>query len=74
MKIRALADRLVVKRVEQEENSRGASLIPDSAREKPVEGPTMLPATAGYPKVGKRGRRPSKREIAFCLISTREPK
>jgi chaperonin GroES len=37
MKIRPLADRLVVKRIPQEEKTKGGIFIPDSAKEKPVE-------------------------------------
>ena len=38
MKIRPLSDRLVVKRVAEEEKTKGGIIIPDSAKEKPVEG------------------------------------
>ncbi len=38
MKLRPLQDRLVVKRVAEQEVSRGGIIIPDSAKEKPVEG------------------------------------
>ena len=38
MKIRPLADRIVVKRLEQEEKTKGGIIIPDTAKEKPVEG------------------------------------
>jgi chaperonin GroES len=38
MKIRPLYDRLVVKRVEQQEQMQGGLYIPDSAKEKPQEG------------------------------------
>ena len=38
MKIRPLYDRIVVKRVEQEEQKVGGLYIPDSAKEKPQEG------------------------------------
>ena len=38
MKIRPLHDRLVVKRVEQEEKTKGGIIIPDTAKEKPQEG------------------------------------
>src|ERR1700722_19152504 len=38
MKIRPLADRLVVKRVKEEEKSKGGIIIPDTAKEKPIEG------------------------------------
>ncbi|MGA0163386.1 MAG: co-chaperone GroES [Bdellovibrionota bacterium] len=38
MKIRPLQDRVLVKRVDEEEKTKGGILIPDSAREKPMEG------------------------------------
>jgi chaperonin GroES len=38
MKIRPLQDRLVVKRLAEEEKTTGGIIIPDSAKEKPVEG------------------------------------
>ena len=38
MKIRPLHDRIVVKRVEEQETVRGGIIIPDSAKEKPQEG------------------------------------
>ena len=38
MKIRPLRDRLLVKRVEKEETTKGGIIIPDSAKEKPIEG------------------------------------
>lgn len=37
-KFRPLQDRLLVKRVEAEEKSKGGIIIPDSAKEKPIEG------------------------------------
>jgi len=38
MSFRPLQDRLVVKRVEEEGKSKGGIIIPDTAKEKPVEG------------------------------------
>ena len=38
MKIRPLYDRIVVKRLEEKETIQGGIIIPDSAKEKPVEG------------------------------------
>jgi len=38
MKIRPLQDRIIVKRVESEEKSKGGIIIPDTAKEKPQEG------------------------------------
>jgi chaperonin GroES len=41
MKIRPLYDRIVVKRVEQQEQKIGGLYIPDSAKEKPQEGEVL---------------------------------
>jgi chaperonin GroES len=41
MKIRPLYDRIVVKRIEEQESVRGGIIIPDSAKEKPHEGEVM---------------------------------
>jgi len=38
MKIRPLQDRVIVKRIEEEEKTKGGIIIPDSAKEKPQEG------------------------------------
>jgi chaperonin GroES len=38
MAIRPLHDRILVKRVKEEEKTKGGIIIPDTAKEKPVEG------------------------------------
>ena len=38
MKIKPLHDRVIVKRIEEEEKTKGGIIIPDTAKEKPVEG------------------------------------
>ena len=38
MKIRPLQDRIIVKRIEEEETSKGGIIIPDAAKEKSQEG------------------------------------
>jgi chaperonin GroES len=38
MKIRPLHDRLLVKRIDEEEKTKGGIIIPDTAKEKPQEG------------------------------------
>ena len=38
MKIQPLHDRVLVKRVEEEEKTKGGIIIPDTAKEKPIEG------------------------------------
>jgi len=41
MNIRPLYDRIVVKRIEEQETTRNGIVIPDSAKEKPQEGEVM---------------------------------
>jgi chaperonin GroES len=53
MKIRPLADRVVVKRLDQEEKTKGGIFIPDTAKEKPVEGTVVA---VGSGKVHKNGK------------------
>ena len=38
MKLRPLNDRILVKRIDSEERTKGGIIIPDSAKEKPLEG------------------------------------
>jgi chaperonin GroES len=38
MKIRPLHDRVIVRRLEEEEKTKGGIIIPDTAKEKPLEG------------------------------------
>ena len=41
MKIRPLHDRVIVKRVESEQKTKGGLIIPDTAKEKPIEGTVL---------------------------------
>lgn len=38
MKIKPLHDRVIVKRIKEEEKTKGGIIIPDTAKEKPIEG------------------------------------
>ncbi len=53
MKIRPLQDRILVKRIEEEEVSSGGIIIPDSAKEKPQEGKVIA---VGKGKIGEDGK------------------
>ena len=53
MKIRPLADRVVVKRLEQEQRTKGGIIIPDTAKEKPLE---ALIVAVGHGKTLKNGK------------------
>ena len=54
MKIRALNDRVLVLRVEEEQKSTGGIIIPDTAKEKPQMGKVV---SVGPGKRGKDGQR-----------------
>ena len=53
MKIRPLQDRVIVKRIEEEEKSKGGIIIPDTAKEKPQEGKVVA---VGKGKVNDGGK------------------
>lgn len=54
MKLRPLNDRIVVKRVEEQEVTKGGIIIPDTAKEKPAEGKVVA---VGNGKLGEDGKR-----------------
>lgn len=54
MKIRPLHDRILVKRVEEQEVRRGGIIIPDTAKEKPQEGKVVA---VGDGKILENGKR-----------------
>jgi len=54
MKIRPLHDRVIVKRMEGEEKTKGGIIIPDTAKEKPVEGKVIA---VGSGKVLENGKK-----------------
>ncbi len=53
MKIRPLADRILVKRIEQDEVKKGGIIIPDTAKEKPQEAEVVA---VGPGKVDDNGK------------------
>jgi chaperonin GroES len=53
MNIRPLQDRLIVKRLEGEEKTKGGIIIPDAAKEKPMEGEVVA---VGKGKVSEDGK------------------
>ena len=53
MKFRPLHDRVVVRRVEQESKSAGGIIIPDTAKEKPMEGEIVAVGPGGRDESGK---------------------
>jgi chaperonin GroES len=53
MKIKPLQDRIIVKRLEEEDTTKGGIIIPDTAKEKPSEG---LVVAVGKGKVLENGK------------------
>ncbi len=53
MKIRPLQDRIIVRRVQEEEKTKGGIIIPDTAKEKPIEGKVIA---VGNGKVQEDGK------------------
>ncbi|MDL2122665.1 MAG: co-chaperone GroES [Deltaproteobacteria bacterium] len=54
MKLRPLQDRILVKRVEEENTTKGGIIIPDTAKEKPAEGEVTA---VGIGRIGEDGKR-----------------
>ena len=53
MKLRPLGDRILVKRIKEEEKTKGGIIIPDTAQEKPQEGKVVA---VGKGKVADDGK------------------
>jgi chaperonin GroES len=54
MKIQPLHDRVIVKRVEEEETTKGGIIIPDTAKEKPMEGIVIAVGSGRIEEEGKK--------------------
>jgi len=54
MKVRPLHDRLLVHRIEEKEMARGGIIIPDTAKEKPMEGKVLAVGNGRVLENGKR--------------------
>ena len=53
MKFRPLHDRVVIKRIEGEEKTKGGIIIPDTAKEKPSQGEIVAVGPGGRDENGK---------------------
>lgn len=53
MKFRPLHDRVLVRRLEQEEKTAGGVIIPDTAQEKPMEGEVLAVGAGARDESGK---------------------
>ena len=54
MNVRPLADRILVRRIDQKEEVRGGIIIPDTAKEKPMEGEVVAVGPGRITKDGQR--------------------
>ena len=54
MKMKPLYDRVLVKRFEEKEQKKGSIIIPDTAKEKPMEGKVVAVGAGAVNKEGKR--------------------
>jgi chaperonin GroES len=54
MNVRPLADRILVRRIEEKETMRGGIIIPDTAKEKPQEGEVVAVGPGRLTEDGKR--------------------
>jgi len=54
MNVRPLADRILVRRIEEQETKRGGIIIPDTAKEKPQEGEVVAVGPGRMTEDGKR--------------------
>lgn len=54
MKVKPLADRILVKRIKEKEVKKGGIVIPDTAREKPQEGEVIAVGPGKMDENGKR--------------------
>src|SRR5207253_10864988 len=54
MNVRPLADRILVRRIEEKETIRGGIIIPDTAKEKPQEGEVVAVGPGRLTEEGKR--------------------
>ncbi len=54
MNVQPLADRILVRRMEEEETKRGGIIIPDTAKEKPMEGEVVAVGPGRLTDDGKR--------------------
>jgi chaperonin GroES len=52
--VRPLADRILVKRIEEEETKRGGIIIPDTAKERPQQGEVIATGPGRVDDHGKR--------------------
>ena len=71
---RPLQDRVLIRRVEEEEKTKGGIIIPDTAKEKPMEGEVLAAGPGTRGEDGKLPRSTSRSATGFCLANGRRPR
>jgi chaperonin GroES len=71
---RPLHDRVLVKRIEAEEKTPGGIIIPDTAKEKPIEGEVLAVGPGARDERAPFSPSISGSEIECCLANGPEPK
>ena len=74
MKIRPLQDRVIVRRVKEEEKTKGGLYIPDTAKEKPVEATVVAVGNGKILEDGTVRKLDVKEATASSSASTRAPR
>ncbi len=74
MKIRPLHDRVVVHRVEEEEKTKGGIIIPDTAKEKPLEGKIVAVGNGKISRTARSASSTSRSATRSSSASTRAPR
>ena len=74
MKFRPLHDRVVLRRLEGEEKTKGGIIIPDTAKEKPQEGEVVAVGPGARDEAASSSPSISRRAIASCSASGRAQK
>ena len=72
MKIRPLGDRILVKRIKEEDKTKGGIIIPDTAKEKPQEGKVMAVGKGKMTEAGKLVTPESRLATGFFSASIRQ--
>ena len=74
MKFRPLHDRVVVRRLDSEEKTKGGIIIPDTAKEKPQEGEVVAVGNGARDETGKLVPLDVKKGDKVLLANGRAPK
>ena len=74
MKFRPLHDRVLVQRMESEDKTAGGIIIPDTAKEKPMEGKVIAVGAGARDETARYSRLTSRPATPFCSANGPERK